>query len=128
MVPHIVPVYAALLALLFLYLSVRVMGERGRSHVAIGAGGNIALERRIRVHGNFAEYVPLALVLLAFMEVRGSAAWYLHLLCLALIAGRLAHAIGVSHEPDILPLRATGVALTCAVIVLAALSLIVGAL
>jgi uncharacterized protein len=128
MVPHVVPVYAALLALFFLYLSFRVMGERGRSHVSIGAGGSITLERRIRVHGNFAEYVPLALILLAFMEVRGSAGWYLHLLCLALIVGRLAHAIGVSHQPDILPLRATGVALTTAVIVMAALSLIIGAL
>ncbi len=73
MVLRIVPFYAALLALLFMVLSVRVMRERGRARVAIGTGGNIALERRIRVHGNFAEYVPLALLLLAFMELRGSA-------------------------------------------------------
>ncbi|HUK59752.1 MAG TPA: MAPEG family protein [Stellaceae bacterium] len=124
---HIVPLYAALLALLFLALSVRVMAERGRVGVAIGAGGSIALERRIRVHGNFAEYVPLALLLLAFLELRGSAAWYLHLLGLALLIGRLAHAVGVSREPDIYVLRGAGVALTIAVIGLAALTLIVRA-
>ena len=127
MAPHIVPVYAAVLALLFLVLSARVMRERGRAGVAIGAGGNITLERQIRVHGNFAEYVPLALILLGFLEMRGAAAWYLHLLCLALVVGRLAHAYGVAQEPDILPLRATGVMLTGAVIVAAALTLIVRA-
>jgi uncharacterized membrane protein YecN with MAPEG domain len=125
---RIVPFYAALLALLCMVLSVRVMRERGRARVAIGTGGNIALERRIRVHGNFAEYVPLALLLLAFMELRGSAAWYLHLLCLGLLIGRLAHAIGVSQDPDVLPLRAAGVVLTMAVTILAALTLIVGVL
>ncbi len=125
---HVVPVYAALLALLFMLLSARVMAERGRAGVPIGSGGNALLERRIRVHGNFAEYVPLALLLLAFMELRGSASWYLHLLCLALLFGRIAHAVGVSQQPDVLPLRAVGVGLTLAVIILAALSLIIGAL
>ncbi len=125
---RIVPLYAALLALMFMVLSVRVMRRRGIVRVAIGSGGDAALERRIRVHGNFAEYVPLALILLAFMELRGSAPWYLHLLCLALVAGRLAHAIGVSQEPDVLPLRGAGVALTMAVVIVAALTLIVGVL
>ncbi len=125
---RIVPLYAALLALMFMVLSVRVMRRRGIVGVAIGSGGDAALERRIRVHGNFAEYVPLALILLAFMELRGAPAWYLHLLCLALVAGRLAHAIGVSQEPDVLPLRAAGVALTMAVVIVAALTLIVGVL
>jgi uncharacterized protein len=124
---HVVPVYAALLALLFMILSVRVMAERGRVGVPIGSGGSRALERRIRVHGNFAEYVPLALLLLVFLELRGSAGWYLHLLCLALLLGRIAHAVAVSQEPDVLPLRAAGVALTLAVIIVAALSLVIGA-
>ena len=128
MVPHVVPLYAAILALFFLFLSARVMQARGRVGVALGTGDDIALERRIRVHGNFAEYVPLALLLLVFMELRGSAGWYLHLLCLALLAGRVAHAIGVSQEPDIMPLRAAGVGLTVAVIIFASVTLIVGVL
>lgn len=128
MVPRIVPAYAALLALLFIYLSVRVMRARQMAGVAIGTGGNPGLERRIRVHANFAEYVPLALILLVLMEMRGNAAWFLHLLCLALLAGRAAHAWGVSQEPDDMRLRGAGVALTVAVLVAASLTLLVGVL
>jgi uncharacterized protein len=128
MVPHIVPAYAALLALFFLYLSVRVMRARGSTGVAIGTGGDAMLERRMRVHANFAEYVPLALILLGFMEIEGTRAWYLHLLCLALLVGRAAHAYGVSHDPDILPLRAAGVLGTFFPIIAAALTLLARAL
>jgi hypothetical protein len=128
MVPHIVPAYAALLALFFLFLSVRVMRARGSTGVAIGTGGDATLERRVRVHANFAEYVPLALILLLFMEIEGTRAWYLHLLCLALLAGRAAHAYGVSQDPDILALRAAGMVGTFFAIAAAALTLLVRAL
>jgi uncharacterized membrane protein YecN with MAPEG domain len=128
MIPRIVPAYAALLALLFIYLSVRVMRARQMAGVAIGTGGNPRLERRIRVHANFAEYVPLALVLLVLLEMRGNAAWYLHVLCLALLAGRAAHAYGVSQEPDDMRMRGSGVVLTVAVLVAASLTLLIGVL
>jgi hypothetical protein len=128
MVPRIVPAYAALLAFLFVYLSVRVMRARQEAGVAIGTGGNPMLERRIRVQANFAEYVPLALILLLLMELRGHAAWYLHLLCLALLAGRAAHAWGVSQQPDDMRARGAGVVLTIAVLVAAGLTLLIGAL
>src|SRR6202161_2062027 len=126
MIPRIVPAYAALLAFLFVYLSVRVMRARQEAGVAIGTGGHPALERRIRVHANFAEYVPLALILLILMELSGHAAWYLHLLCLALLMGRAAHAWGVSQQPDDMRARGAGVVLTIAVLVTAALTLLVG--
>ncbi len=61
--------YAALLAVLFLVLSFRVIGVRRGQRVEIGDGGDKELLRRMRVHANFAEYVPLALVLLALAEV-----------------------------------------------------------
>ncbi len=128
MLPSIVPAYAALLTFLYIYLSVRVMRGRQDAGVAIGTGGNAALERRIRVHANFAEYVPLALILLVLMELRGNAAWYLHLLCLALLAGRAAHAWGVSQEPDDMRARGAGVLLTVAVLAVASLSLLIGVL
>ena len=128
MFPSIVPAYAALLTFLYIYLSVRVMRGRQDAGVAIGTGGNAALERRIRVHANFAEYVPLALILLVLMELRGNAAWYLHLLCLALLAGRAAHAWGVSQEPDDMRARGAGVLLTVAVLAVASLSLLIGVL
>src|SRR5262249_11109936 len=125
MVPHIVPGYAALLALFFMYLSTRVMMERHATSVSLGSGGHRMLERRIRVHGNFAEYVPLAVILLGALEMLGHAHWYLHLLCLSLLAGRIAHAWGVAQEPDNYPARAAGVVLTYIAIIGASLSLLI---
>jgi uncharacterized membrane protein YecN with MAPEG domain len=47
--------YAALLALLFIALSVRTLRLRATLRIAIGDGGNERLLRASRVHGNFAE-------------------------------------------------------------------------
>ena len=60
--------YAALLAVLFLYLSVRVIGWRRERRVEFGHGEDFELLRRMRVHANFAEYVPFALLLMALAE------------------------------------------------------------
>jgi uncharacterized membrane protein YecN with MAPEG domain len=124
----IVPVYAAIFALIFVALSMRVAMMRRQTHVGIGAGGDRILERRIRVQGNFAEYVPFALLLLALLEIKGTARWWMHALCLLLLVARLVHAYGVSHEPEDVRLRAASMIVTFAVIVSTALSLIIGAL
>src|SRR6476619_3241121 len=97
MVPAIVPVYAAVLAFVYIVLSVRVIQARRSAKVAIGTRGDVHLERKMRVHANFAEYVPFALLLATFIEMQGARAWLIHLLCLALVAGRVIHAYGVSQ-------------------------------
>jgi uncharacterized membrane protein YecN with MAPEG domain len=125
---RIVAGYAAILGLIFIYLSSRVMAARRASGVALGTGGDRTLERWARVHANFAEYVPLAIILLVLMEIRGNAAWYLHLLCIGLVVGRVAHAFGLSHEPDRIFYRAAGVLLTNIVIIVAAITLLAGVL
>ena len=94
---RIVPCYAAALALLYVYLSFRVIQVRRSAKQAIGNGGVADLERRARVHANFAEYVPFALVLLAMAELRGAWAPLLYGLCLLLVAGRCTHAWGVGR-------------------------------
>src|SRR5262249_42704505 len=85
MVPSIVPVYSAVLALIYIALSARVIQVRRSAKVAIGTRGNVRLERAMRVHANFAEYVPFALLLAAFIEMQSRPAWLIHLLCLALL-------------------------------------------
>jgi len=122
----IVPVYAALLALLFVALSLRVIGARRSGKVPIGAGGDAGLERRMRVHANFAEYTPFALLLLALAELRGAPALLLHGLCVTLLAGRAAHAWGVSNPSEDFRFRVFGMAATFTVILLTALLLLVG--
>ena len=121
---QIVPLYAGLLALVFVGLSALVIRQRGRAKVAIGAGGDALLERAMRVHANFAEYVPLAVVLLALTELQRAPAWLLHALGLLLLVGRLAHAYGVSQEKENFRFRVSGMMATFATLVIAALYLI----
>lgn len=121
----VVPVYAALLAVLFVVLSARVIQLRTEHKISLGVGGNAELERRTRVQANFAEYVPLALLLLALAELQGASDTLLHALCLLLLLSRLAHAWGMSRTPDDFKFRVFGVLGTLGVLLLSALLLLV---
>jgi len=88
--------FASLNGLIFVVLSILVVRGRTVEKVSIGAGGRERLEVAIRVHGNFAEYVPLALLLLALLELSGSGETLLYTLGVVLTVGRLSHAYGLS--------------------------------
>lgn len=120
MIPTIVPIYAAIFAVMLVVLSLFVAKTRGDVRIAIGDGGNIVLQRRIRVQGNFTEYVPMALILFTFVELQGWPRWLVHGLCLVLLAARLLHAYGIAQEPEDIRLRATGMATTAVLLVAAA--------
>ena len=120
-----VQLYAGVLGLLFVALSVRTLRLRRRMQVAVGDGGNIVMLRAMRVHANFAEYVPLCLVLLYLLQTQGAGAVYLHVLGAGLVAGRLSHAYGVSKEPEDFRFRVVGMALTLGVLISASVSLLV---
>lgn len=117
-------VYAVLLAVLFLALSLRAMSARRRARVPFGEGSSEELRRRLRAHANFAEYTPLALLLMALLELQGAGAIVLNVIGLLLLAGRLAHAYGISRIPEHLPSRILGVGLTLLSIILSALALL----
>jgi len=104
--------YAALLTLLYLVLTFRTILLRGKMRVALGDGGSPALQRAIRAHANFAEYAPFAIVLLFLVEAAGAGIMMIHALGLALLVGRLLHALGVSRLREPLPLRQAGMVLT----------------
>ncbi len=116
----IVPFYAACLALMFVFISIRVISIRRRVGIALGTRRNVELLRATRVQANFAEYVPLALILLSFVEM-ASPPPFVHTLALALIAGRLCHAYGVSREPEDFRYRVIGMSITFAVLAASAL-------
>lgn len=90
--PYITPLYAGLAAAVMIVLSLRVISVRRSRRVAIGDGAGEDMARRIRAHGNFTEYTPLALVLILLLELGGAPAWQLHALGAALILGRIVHA------------------------------------
>lgn len=120
----IIPVYAALLAFLFVYLSIRVIKVRRTVKVGIGTSGNASLARAMRVQANFAEYVPFALLLLMMLELKGLMPLILHSLGAALLIGRCIHAYGVSHDPEDLRFRITGMMFTFTIILLAGVLLL----
>lgn len=92
----IVPLYAALLGLLFVPMTLRAGLYRVKHKINIGDGGDPELLRRIRGQANFIESVPLALLLLLLMELTGAATLWLHTLGLLLLAGRIAHYLGLT--------------------------------
>ena len=77
---------------------------------------------------NFAEYVPLALVLMALAELQGQPGWTIHLVGALLAVGRIAHAYGVSQAPQILKLRVLGMVATIAAMVTGAVANLTAAL
>lgn len=114
---NITSIYAALLALLFVGLSVRTLLLRRSLKIAIGDGGDKTMLRAIRVHSNFAEYVPFGLLLLYLAESQGAPSAAVHGVGLCLTIGRLAHAYGVSQENRPFQYRVRGMYMTFAAFV-----------
>jgi len=120
----VVYLYAAVLALIFIVLSVRTIRLRGRLRIAIGDAGNASMQRAMRAHSNFAEYVPLALLLQFFVESSGASPAVLHGMGACLVVGRVSHAIGVSQVREPRGFRLVGMLLTIAAIVSASIYLL----
>jgi uncharacterized membrane protein YecN with MAPEG domain len=117
---QIVSLYASILALVFVTLSVRTLRMRRDLKIAIGDAGNQKMLRAMRVHANFAEYVPLSVLLLLLAEMSGAYPWFLHALGASLVAGRASHAYGVSQVRERYGFRIFGMAMTFTVIITAA--------
>jgi uncharacterized protein len=122
MIPAITSLYAGLLALVYLGISGWVIRVRIQQKVLSGDKGNPVMANAMRVHANFAEYVPLALILLLLAEMQGAPALALHALGAVLLLARVMHALGMASHPHKPPLRGGGAALTFAVLLLAGLA------
>lgn len=122
---HVIGFYAGLLSFLFVYLCYRTINLRLRLKVAVGDGGNEELLRAMRVQANFAEYAPLAIILLMIMSLTDAPHLLLHLLGCLLVAGRFLHAYGVSHVNEDFRFRRTGMIATFFTILLSASWLLV---
>ncbi len=109
---HITGIYAALGALLIVLLSSRVIWMRISSRTGIGDGGNHDLAKCIRVHANAVEYLPLGLILLFLVEWNQTLPLLVHCFGIALIVGRILHAIGLSRSSGSSPPRLIGMLLT----------------
>jgi uncharacterized protein len=118
-------IYAAILGLVFVVLSVRTLLLRRQLQVSIGDGDQPILARAVRAHANFAEYVPLSLLLIYFLEVQTRTNLWIHILCSALVIGRITHAIGVSQVKENFRYRVVGMVITFTVIISASFGLMI---
>ena len=117
-------IIASLLTIIFIKLSFAVIGLRRKNKVGLGSGGHEDLERAIRAQGNFAEYVPFGIILIACLELNGAPWWLVALAGITLIIGRLFHAKGIITPPPDFSNRVLGMKLTFnTLIVLIALNL-----
>ncbi|WP_028081774.1 MAPEG family protein [Solimonas soli] len=116
----VTPLYAGLLGLWFLVLSVRVVQGRGKFQIHLGDGGNAEMARRVRGHANFAEYVPLTLLLIAILELSHFSIYVLHALGAALLVGRVLHGIALSFTAQFKLGRMLGILLSFIVLLIAA--------
>ena len=82
------------------------------------------LERAVRVHGNFAEYVPISLIVLGFDEARLVSPIILHVLCITLLVGRIIHAVGVAQTKENFKLRVAAMVLTLTTMAVASVVLL----
>lgn len=121
----ITPIYAALLAFVFVGLSVHTIKQRRRYQVALGDGEKPELMRAMRAHANFAEYVPLALVLVWMAEAVAYPGWVIHALGLTLLVGRLSHAYGITQTNENFFFRVFGMSLTFLVLLTAGLFILI---
>ena len=124
----ITPIYAAILALIFVFLSVRTLRFRQKKKIIIGSDNDQELARAVRAHSNFAEYVPIGLILIYMLEAQTESTVLIHVLGIVLIAGRLIHAYGISQTTENIRFRVAGMALTFACIISASLRLLFNSL
>jgi uncharacterized protein len=102
--PVITSLYAGLCGILLVVLSLFIVRLRWKYRISLGDrdkdGQEIReLQAAVRVHGNFSEHVPLALILVGILEMIGYPSWVVHSLGALLVLARLSHAWGITTRP-----------------------------
>jgi uncharacterized membrane protein YecN with MAPEG domain len=108
-------IYAGLSGLLLVYLALQTIKVRRANKVKLGDGDIFELQSAMRAHGNFAEYMPITIILLFLLEYNGMHYLVIHVLGMAFLIGRWIHAQGLLT--DNLRKRGTGMSLTLNIII-----------
>ena len=119
--PYITALYAGLIGLLLIAVAIPISRLRHSRKVGLGDGGDKELARAIRVHGNLVEWGVPAIVLLLVAELTRAPILLLHVCGIALVVGRVMHALGLSRRSGTSVGRFLGTALTWLVLLALAL-------
>jgi uncharacterized protein len=130
---HILVLTTGILGVIFFALTVWVVTYRNKTKLMLGDGTGSGLpdaqglQIAVRAHANFAEFVPLILLILATLAHEGANSTFFLVLCGALVLGRILHPIGIRILTPNVP-RAVGAMLTWIVLLIASIASIVLAL
>lgn len=108
-------IYAGLCGLLMAWLALQTIKVRRANKVKLGDGGNFELQSAMRAHGNFAEYMPISIILLFLLEHNGLPVLVIHIVGVAFLYGRWLHAQGLLK--DNLRKRALGMGFTLNILI-----------
>jgi uncharacterized membrane protein YecN with MAPEG domain len=110
--------YAGLLAYMYLILTIRVTRNRHQKRIGILEGDDQEMAQAIRVHGNFSEYVPIILILMALSELNDLPPYFLHVMGIVVLGSRISHAIGLTQTTKGGKFRVYGMYATAFVLVI----------
>jgi uncharacterized membrane protein YecN with MAPEG domain len=121
---HITSLYAAILALIIIFLAYKVVVFRKTKKVGLGDNGDSEGLQAIRVHANAVEYIPMMIILMGLYEANGGNHLALNIIGASAVVARMMHAFGLSKTAGISFGRFYGTALTWLVtVVLAGLNI-----
>src|SRR5277367_2948959 len=123
--PIVTALYAGLLGIIAVGVAFPPGMMRGKLNISVGDGGNPALLLAMRRHANFAEWVPLALILIALLELNGVSTRAIHALGAALVIARLLHAFGLKSDTVQSIGRGLGAMATALITVIASVWLVI---
>jgi uncharacterized membrane protein YecN with MAPEG domain len=98
-------------AILNIWLAMRVGRLRRALKVNVGDGGDERVLRRMRAHANFAENMPIALILIALIELATGGGLLLWGAGILFVLARIAHPFGMDRPGANAP-RGIGIVLT----------------
>jgi uncharacterized protein len=117
-------IYIALIIMMALFLSARVIIQRRTKLIGIGDGGDKVAARIIRAHANFCEYAPFAMALLILLPLVGTKSWIIHVIGLMFVIGRAAHGYALSMTAGSSIGRVGGMVLTLTSMAIGAVALL----
>ena len=120
----IVGFYLSINALLFIWLSIKVIGVRRGEQISIGDGDNKTLSHRVRAQGNAAEYMPIFFLLMVAAAALATPPIALHVFGAAFTIGRILHGYWFLNPSKNLKPRIAGMMLTLASISILAIGLL----
>jgi len=86
---------AAICALLLIFLMFKVIGQRGRTETSFGAGDDEKMKMVRGAHANLAENAPIAILLIALLEMTNAHHWALTGLAGLFLVARVVHVYGM---------------------------------